>query len=86
MTNREYAQEVLRRVRQFEEELKSIGVSVKVDVRGLDAAGHEYEAHEVETCVLCAVYERGIAEGQRKGASDQSDRFEGAMNRVLDRT
>lgn len=86
MTNRPGIEEVLGRVRRFEEDLNFIGVSVKVDVQGLDIGSHEYGSHEVDACVLCAAYERGFAEGQRKGASEQSDRFEGAMNRLLDRS
>ena len=60
--------------------------SVKVDVRGLDAETHQYGAHDVETCALCAAYKRGFGEGRRKGFREQSDRFKGAMNRLLDRT
>ena len=86
MTDRPDIEEVLGRVRRFEGELSSIGVSVKVDVRGLDADTHEYGAHGVETCALCAAYERGFGEGRRKGFREQADRFEGAMNRLLDRT
>ena len=45
MTDRPDIEDVLGRVRRFEEKLSSIGVSVKVDVRGLDAKGHEYGTH-----------------------------------------
>ena len=86
MTNRSEIEEVLGRVRRFEEDLNSIGVSVKVDIRGLDVASHEYGSHETETCVLCAAYEMGFADGRSKCAREQSDRFEGAMNRLLDRS
>lgn len=68
MTGRPDFEEVLGRVRRFEEDLSSIGVQVKVDVRGLDAEGHEYGSHEFETCALCSAYERGLAEGRRKRA------------------
>ena len=86
MTNRSEIEEVLGRVRRFEEDLNTIGVSIKVDVRGLDIAGHEYGSHETETCVLCAAYEKGFADGRSRGTRDQSDRFEGAMTRLLDRS
>ena len=62
MTIRPDFEEVLGRVRRFEEELSTIGVSVEVDVGGLDADTHEYGAHGVETCTLCAAYERGFGE------------------------
>ena len=83
MTNRPEFEEVLGRVRRFEDDLSSIGVSVRVDVRGLDAEGHEYGTHELATCALCSAYERGFAEGRRKRAAEQSERFEGAMDRLL---
>ena len=72
-------------MRRFEEELISIGVSVKVDVRGLDFDTDEYGAHGVETCALCAAYERGLGEGRRKRAREQADRFECVMNGLPDR-
>ena len=75
MTNRPDVEEVLGRVRRFEEELSSIGVSVKVDVRGLDSDTDEYGAHGVGTCALCAAYERGLGGGRRKGSREQSERF-----------
>lgn len=68
MTNRPGIEEVLRRVKRFEDDLKSIGVSVRVDVQDLDVDSHECESHETETCVLCAAYERGLADGRIKGA------------------
>ena len=83
MTNRPGIEDVVGRVRRFEEDLKSIGVSVKVDIHGLDVASHEYGSHETGTCVLCAAYERGFAEGRHKGASERTDRFEGTMNKLL---
>ena len=86
MTNRSGVEEVLGRVRRFEEDLNSIGVRVKVDIRGLDATSHEYGSHETGTCVLCAAYEKGFVDGRSRGAREQSDRFEGAMTRLLDRT
>ena len=84
MTNRPDVEEVLGRVRRFEEELSSI--SVKVDVRGLDSDTDEYGAHGVGSWALCAAYERGLGGGRRKGSREQSERFQGAMNRLLDRT
>ena len=84
MTNRSVVEEVLGRVRRFEEDLSSIGVSV--DVRGLDVAGRQYGSHETATCVLCAAYEKGFADGRSRGARESTDRFEGAMNRLLDRS
>ena len=86
MTDRPDIEEGLGRVRRFEEELCSIGVSVKVDVRGLNADNHEYGAHDVRTCALCAAYERGFEEGRRKGSREQTDLFEASMDRLLDRT
>ena len=86
MTDRPDIEDVLGRVRRFEEELSSIGVSVNVDVRGLDADTHEYGAHDAGICALCAAYERGFGEGRSKGSREQSDRFEASMNRLLDRT
>ena len=83
MTNRPEFEEVLGRVRRFEDDLSSIGVSVRVDVRGLDAEGHEYGTHELATCALCSAYERGFAGGRRKRAAEQSERFEGAVDRLL---
>ena len=47
MTDRPDIEDVLGRVRRSEEKLSSIGVSVRVDVRGLDAKGHEYGIHEL---------------------------------------
>ena len=83
MTDRPDIEDALGRVRRSEEGLSSIGVSVRVDVRGLDAEGHEYGTHELATCALCSAYERGFAEGRRKRAAEQSERFEGAMDRLL---
>ena len=85
MTDRPDIEDVLGRVRRFEEELRSIGVSVKVDVRGLDADTHEYGVHDSGTCALCAACEREFGEGRSTGSREQSDRFEATMNRLLDR-
>ena len=60
-------------------------MSVKVDVRGLDADTHEYGDHDTGICALCAAYERGFGEGRSTGSREQSDRFEASMNRLLDR-
>ena len=83
MTNRSEVEEVLGRVRRFEEDLNSIGV--RADVRGLDVAGRQHGSHETATCVLCAGYEKGFADGRSRDTRKQSDRLEGAMNRLLDR-
>ena len=40
MTSRHGVEEVLGRVREFEEELRSVGVKVEVDVRGHGAESH----------------------------------------------
>ena len=68
MASRPDFEELLDRVRRFEEDLISIGVSVKVDVRGLDAEGHEYGAHEAATCVLCSASERGLSKDAGRGS------------------
>ena len=68
MTNGPRVEELLGRVRRFEEELSSIGVSVKVDVRGLDADTHEYGAHDVETCAPHMRGDWGKAEGRDSGS------------------
>ena len=86
MTNRQGVEEALGRVRKFENELRSIGVKVEVDVRGVDADSHEYGSHDTADCVLCAAYDKGFEEGQRKGSREQTERFEGALNRMLDRS
>ena len=72
MTNRPDIEDVLGRVRRFEEELSSIGVSVKVDVRGPDVNTHEYGAHDTGTCALCAAHEMGFAGGRSKGGPGSS--------------
>ena len=86
MTDRADIEDVLGRVRRFEKELSSIGVNVKVDVRGLDADTHEHGVHDSGTCALCAAYERGFGEGRSRGSRERSDRFEALMNRLLDRS
>ena len=86
MTDRADIEDVLGRVRRFEEELSSIGVNVKVDVRGLDADTHEYGVHDSGTCALCAAHERGFGEGRSRGSRERSAQFEASMNRLLDRS
>ena len=85
MMHTQNIEEVLERVRRLEVELHSIGVNVNVEVRGLDVDNHNYEAHEVESCVLCAAFAKGLEQGQRKGYREQTGRFEGTLNRLLDR-
>ena len=85
MTNRQGFEDVLKRVQRFEQDLKFIGVDVKVDIREIDVDSHQYGSHEARACVLCAAYKRGFADGRYKGASERTARFEGAMNRLLDR-
>lgn len=71
MTSRQGVEEVLGRVRKFEEELRSLGVKVKVDVRGLDVDSHEYGSHEIIACALCAAYDRGLEEDRRRGSGSR---------------
>ena len=86
MTNGRGVEEALGRVRKFEDELRSIGVKIEVDVRGVNAESHEYGSHEIVACALCAAYDRGFEEGGRKGSREQTERFQGALNRMLDRS
>ena len=65
MTNNLRVLDMLGRLQAFEDDLKAIGVSVNVDVSGLDVDAHEYGSREAEACVLCAAYERSFADYQK---------------------
>lgn len=86
MANGQGIADVLGRVRRFEEELRSMGVSVKVSVRRLNADGHEYGSHEADVCAGCASYAMGFEVGRREGDREQTERPDGSLNGTLDRS